>query len=477
MNTLIKTDVYKFGHQYQYPPGTNKVYSYLEARGLGRGVEHINPNKIVFFGLQYYLKEYLSKPITQDHVTEWAKYYKRILGVDADLDKMNKLANLGYWPIRIKAVPEGTIMPTKQAMMTITNTLPEFYWCVNYLETLLMKIWSPITVATNSLEFKTLFKKFADETCDDDSIISFQMHDFGYRGVSSEETAAITGAAHLTSFLGTDTVAGIKMLDDYYYGEQCDPVGLSVPASEHSVMCSWSEDNDDELAIENMLKLYPDGIVSIVSDSYDLWKTITDMYGGTLRWLVEKRNGKTVVRPDSGLPEYIICGNPNEPADSPAGKGVIRLLDEQFGHTVNSKGYKVLNPTIGCIYGDAITYERAKLILSTLKDMGYASSSTLFGSGGLLLNNWSRDSLKMAIKATYCEVDGKSRPIEKRPVTDSGKTSKKGLLRLEKDEFGWYTKENCTSEGEGGLMEVVFENGKLLKEYTLTEIRDRINEN
>jgi len=302
------------------------------------------------------------------------------------------------------------------------------------------------------------------------------MHDFGYRGCGSEESAAIAGAAHLLSFLGTDTTAAVVLLRDYYDGLKCEgPIGLSVPASEHSVMCAWDEGNDDFAAISNMLRTYPHGIVSIVSDTYNLWKTITDYYSQRLKHAILKRDGKVVIRPDSGDPPKIICG---DPAGSSVQEqaGVIRLLDDGFGHTINDKDFKELDPHVGCIYGDAIFYDRAQQILSKLAGMGYASNNIVFGSGGLLLNQWSRDTLKMAIKATYCEVDGEPRQIEKRPITDTGKTSKRGLLHVQKYHTDLGTSyrtwdQVLDSQEEEGELQTVYENGDILRTCNLDEVR------
>ncbi len=475
-NLLLQTDVYKFGHKDQYPPNTTKVYSYLESRGSREeGLDYT-----VFFGLQYYLKKYLSEPVTHADVDEYEDVAGGILGPDnINPKQFRALANLGYIPLKIKAVREGTVMPLKNVLMTITNTHPDFAWLVNYVETLLMKMWLPITVASNSYRFRRMFNGFADRTVGNRDHVPFQMHDFGYRGSGSEESAAIAGAAHLLSFLGTDTTAAVVMLRNYYDAAECErPIGLSVPASEHSVMCAWNDENEDVQAIENMLDTYPTGIVSIVSDTYDLWRTITDYYGGVFRDRILSRDGKVVIRPDSGDPPSILCGNPA--GDSLEEQmGVVRLLDRHFGSTMNDLGFREVDPHIGTIYGDAIFYERAQQILSRLAGMNYASNSVVFGSGGLLLNQWSRDSLKMAIKATYCQVGDESRPIEKKPKTDMTKASKKGLLELEKirNEMGvtYKTHVDVPFEQEMlGELEVVYYDGRLTRTQNLDDIRNEL---
>lgn len=475
-NLLLLTDVYKFGHKDQYPPGTNRVYSYLESRGSREdGLDYT-----VFFGLQYYLKKYLSQPVTHADVDEYEEIAGGILGPDnINVRQFRELADLGYIPLRIKAVPEGTVCPLRNALMTITNTHDDFPWLVNYVETLLMKLWLPITVASNSYRFRRMFNGFADRTVGNRDHVPFQMHDFGYRGCGSEESAAIAGAAHLLSFLGTDTTAAVKFLRDYYDAANCErPIGLSVPASEHSVMCAWNDKNEDVQAIENMLDTYPTGTVSIVSDTYNLWKTITDYYCGRFKDRILARDGEVVVRPDSGDPPKIICGDPSGETEEER-FGVIRLLDRGFGSELNSVGYRELDPHIGAIYGDAIFYERAQQILSKLAGMGYASNNIVFGSGGLLLNNWSRDTLQMAIKATYCEVDGVPRPIEKDPITDTGKRSKKGLMQLQKfnTDIGvsYRTLDNLDAEdAEHGVLEDVFVDGNIVRTQTLDEVRSTL---
>lgn len=450
----------------QYTPGCNKVYSYLNAR------YDKNFQDIVFFGLQYYLKEYLSKPITPEMAEEFIEYYEAVLGQKSEESntKIRSLAKLGYWPLEIKALPEGTVIKPKNALLTITNTHPDFYWTVGFVESLLLKVWYPITVASCCYKYRKLVEKMFKETVDDDMkwLIPFMVHDFGFRGDSSEEGAGLSGVAHLASFTGSDTVPA-RWAAKKFYGPATEPIMLSVPASEHSVMCSFGRDNE-LAAFEHMLDLYPEGIVSIVSDTFDVYKVLTE-FCGTLKDKILARNGKTVFRPDSGNPEHIICGNPDAPADSPEGLGCIRLLDKMFGSTLNSKGYKVLNPKVGLIYGDGMYYERYERTLQKLQQMGYASSNLVIGVGGIL-RNWSRDALGMAIKATHVEVNGIPQDIEKDPVTDHGKKSHKGLIYV--DDSG--THDMATKEQEAtGQLKTVFRNGYLVGSTNLDEIRARIN--
>ena len=541
-NILLATDVYKLGHMEQYKPGVNKVYSYLTARS-GK-----NFDKTVFFGLQYYLERYLSQPITPAMGEELLEYRKRILGSNsADVEnKVRALCQLGYLPLQIKAVPEGTVMPTGNVLMTITNTHPEFYWAVGFVESILLKLWYSITVASCVYKYRTIVDAAFEKTVDENMhfLKDFTVHDFGYRGDGSEEGAGISGAAHLLSFKGSDTVPAFPFLVDYYDASIDDPVMFSVPASEHSVMCSFGR-NDELDAFRNMLNVYPSGIVSIVSDTFDVYRVLTE-FANELKPQILARDGKVVFRPDSGNPENIICGNiknfknleyakgsyehyirENTPHGEPPtndilapwvvyvsdedkyytltndvelnrydkqfyyiesikidseeseptleNKGAIRLLDEAFGHTVNEKGYKVLNPKVGLIYGDGMYLERYMRTLAKLEEMGYAASNLVIGVGGILRNH-SRDTMGFAIKATYVEVNGTPQEIEKDPVTDPGKKSRKGLLMLQKNEDGNWETEDCVSAEQeaGGELLTVFLNGEITRRYTLNEVRSNV---
>lgn len=466
-NLMLATDVYKMGHMEQYPPGTTKVYSYLLAR---------SDKKIpytLFYGLQYYLKMLETKP-TVEMMTEFLDYRKSILGFGASSDIERKLAGLvelGYFPLKIKAVREGSIVPVRNVLMTIQNTHPDFYWVVGFFESLLLKVWNTCTVASYSKKLQDLCKQFAAGTCDNEGHVSFQVHDFGYRGCSSDETASLSGSAHLINFLGTDTIKAIKFVRENYGCQE--PIGLSVPATEHSVMCAFEEKNEFQ-AFENLLGLYKSGIVSVVSDTYNFWNVLTD-FAPRLKERILARDGKVVFRPDSGDPLLVICGDPAAPVGHPAWKGALRLLDEVFGSTKNSKGFKILNPKIGLIYGDGMYYERFKKILETMQQMGYASSNLVVGVGGLLLQQHNRDDQGYAIKATFAEVNGEQRELLKDPITDAKKKSHKGLLSLLRDKNGMYsTKDQCTAlEEESGLLEEVFLNGKITRPTTFDEIRNR----
>lgn len=460
------TDVYKLGHMRFYPEGTTKIYSYLCARSKKKS------EYAVFFGLQYYLKEYLSKPITQADAAEFLEYHSMILGPapQETVDKINALATLGYLPIEIKAVAEGTVIDNQNVLATVTNTHPDFAWVVGFFESLLLKVWNTTTVATLSHKFKKLVVERAAKTSDSEFLVPFLVHDFGYRGVSSEETASLSGAAHLVNFCGTDTVPAVKMLKEVYSGEGL--IGASVPASEHSIMCAYGYEN--ELGAFNaMMDKNPTGIVSIVSDTYNFWNVMTE-FTSKLKDKILTRDGKVVFRPDSGDPKLILCGDPTAPAGSPESKGAILLLAEQFGTTTNSKGYKELNPKVGLIYGDGMYYDRYVDILNTMEAMGFASTNLVIGVGGLLLQQHNRDDLGFAFKATFAIVNGQERILFKDPITDSGKRSHKGLMMLEKVGDKYVTRDQVTEDEEArGELETVFINGKILVETDLTTIRDR----
>lgn len=465
-NPLLCTDVYKMGHMQQYPPGTTKVYSYLLARSDKK------MPATLFYGLQYYLK-ILTQKITSEMVEEFLSYRKEILGSDAPkdvVDKMDALAELGYFPLKIRAVPEGTTVPVRNVLMTIENTVPGFHWVVGFVESLLLKVWNTCTVASYSKKLQKLCRRFADETCDNVDHLPFQVHDFGYRGCSSDETASISGSAHLLSFMGTDTIPAIKMVKDTY---GCDgPIGLSVAATEHSVMCAYGQENEFQ-AFERMLDLYPSGIVSIVSDTYDLWQVLED-FAPRLKDRILKRNGKVVFRPDSGDPPKIICGDDDAQHESAEWMGSVRLLDKTFGSEKNSKGFKVLNPKIGLIYGDGMFYERFERTLETMRDRGYASSNLVIGIGGLLLQQHNRDDQGFAIKATFALVNGERRELMKDPATDRKKASHQGLLALYRDGDGrFFTKDRCTEKEEAvSLLNTTFVDGKIVRPVTFNQIRE-----
>ena len=470
-NLLLATDVYKFGHLYQYPEGTKKVFSYFQARTNRHGY-----SECVFYGLQYYLIEYLTRTITGDDVVEFVATAESILGPGAvEPWHYYDLVELGYLPIEIRAVPEGTVVPIQNVLFTITNTVDGFGWLVGFLESLLLKVWNTCTVATNSLHIKRKCIEYGEQTCDGLEHIPFQIHDFGYRGCSSEETAMLSASAHLLSFLGTDTVPAIPFIHEYYGLNDGEPAGLSVPASEHSVMCAYTRDGEID-AFRNMLKTYPTGIVSIVSDTYDFWHVMTE-FTRELRDDIMARDGKVVFRPDSGNPPKIICGDQNARVGSPEHKGALRLLYEVFGGTRNKKGFAELDSHVGLIYGDGIYFERMEHIFRRMEGMRYATSNIVFGMGGLLLQNFTRDHLGFALKATYCEVGDEQRELFKDPITDRTKKSHKGRLAFRHDATGNFVTvdELSAEEADDTLLETVFLDGKVTNHQTFSQVRETLN--
>jgi nicotinamide phosphoribosyltransferase len=468
-NPLLGLDVYKMGHMEQYVPGCNKVYSHLVARSD----KHFKD--VLYYGQQYILKKYLSNFITENNIDEHLRYKKHILGSEGKNSRkqLMDLLKLGYFPLHIKSVPEGTVIPTKQVLQTIVSTHDDFYWLPGFFESLILKVWFPTTVASCVYKYRKLVEeKYNLVDLENHFKKDYVIHDFGYRSDSSEESAAISGSAFLLSFYGSDTVSSIPFILDFYNGTLEENIMKSVPASEHSVMCSFGR--EDELsAFENMLKLYPDGIVSIVSDTYNVYKVLTE-FATKLKPQILSREGKVVFRPDSGNPEYIICGNPEAEEGSLEWKGAIRLLDEVFGHTINKQGLKLLNDKVGLIYGDGQYYERYERTLNKLIEMGYSPENLVIGVGGIMRNH-SRDTLGFALKATYVEVNGEPIEIMKDPITDIGKKSLKGLMRLDYENNKFITKDQVSWEEEsGGLLESFYHNGKIVKEYSFKEIRERV---
>ena len=370
------------------------------------------------------------------------------------------------------------VLDNKNVLATVTNTHPEFYWVVGFFESLLLKVWNTTSVATLSYKFKKLAVKMTKETSDSDFLLPFLVHDFGYRGVSSEQTAELSGAAHLVNFCGTDTIPAVKFLKQNYNATGL--IGASVPASEHSIHCSFGPSEQDELDyINNMMDLNPTGLVSVVSDAYDYFRMLTITLP-KVKDRINSRDGKYVVRPDSGDPMKILCGDPDATPGSPEFKGTFVLLDELFGSSVNTKGFKELNPKIGVIYGDGMYFNRYESILNKMKEMGYANTNLVIGIGGLLLQQHNRDDLGFAFKATYAEINGIATELYKDPITDPGKRSHKGLMMLIKnDDTGSYETidQVSSSEEKCGELVRVFLNGKITKEYTLNEIRENSNVN
>lgn len=489
MNPLLLVDFYKVHHNSMYPEGTTKIYSnFTPRKSRLKGVD-----RVVFFGLQYFILTYLINLFKEDFFhRNWIdlklEYQKHI---KVEVDHIEKLWVLGYLPIEIKAFEEGSLVPIGVPCFTITNPHPEFAWLTNYLETLISTMmWQPITSATIANEYRKLLNKYALETTGNTEGVQWQAHDFSMRGMSSIESAITSGMAHLTSFTGTDVVPAIYQLEESYFAKGL--IGASVPATEHSVMCMGTK-GDEISTFKRLLDKYPTGILSVVSDTWDLWKVCTE-YIVELKEQILARDGKLVIRPDSGDPCDIICGlntamrgsNPSYNIDKkgePSVFGVIELLWNSFGGTINELGYRVLDSHIGAIYGDSITLDRAEEICKRLKAKGFASTNIVFGVGSYTYQYNTRDTFGFAMKATYGEINGVGQEIFKDPITDDGtKKSAKGLLMVEDNYHGsemceqrYTLRDQCTKEQEQtGVLTTVFKDGKLIRSTTLEEIRERI---
>ena len=457
-NIILNTDSYKVSMFKQYPAGTTGVYSYIESRG-GRY------DKTVFFGLQAFIKEYLLEPITQADIdiadeilTAHGEPFNR-QGWEYILSKHN-----GYLPVVIRAVPEGTVVPVKNVLATIENTDPECFWLTTWLETALLRaIWYPTTVATQSHSIRELILDFLEKT-GDPSLIDFKLHDFGARGVSSMESAGIGGAAHLVNFMGTDTVTGVLYAREYY---NAGVAGFSIPAAEHSTITSWGRDGEVD-AYRNMLTNFakPGSIVAIVSDSYDIFNAASKLWGEQLKEEVVKSGATVVIRPDSGDPVAV-------------NRNLIEILGVKFGYTTNAKGFKVLN-NVRLIQGDGINELTIRSILGAIMAMGWSADNIAFGMGGALLQQVDRDTQKFAMKCSAMRLSGtedKWIDVMKDPVTDKGKRSMPGRVTLW--ESGGEYKSSVdrptgwTDKGFGWqhYLPVVYENGKLVKEYTFDQVR------
>ncbi|WP_221800874.1 nicotinate phosphoribosyltransferase [Oceanobacter mangrovi] len=452
-NLILNTDSYKTSHYLQYPPATEYVSSYIESRG-GEYAQTL------VFGLQAFIKQYLSKPINQSDIDE-ADAILTAHGVPFNragwqyiLDNCN-----GYLPLEIQAVPEGMLLPTHQVMIQVVNTDPYCAWLTSYIETSLLRaIWYPTTVASVARACRDIISRYLEETADNLDGLPFKLHDFGARGASSEETAALGGAAHLVSFMGTDNLSGVIAARRYY---AADMAGFSIPAAEHSTITSWGK-NAEAQAYANMLDQFggTGRVLAVVSDSYDLWNAIDNLWGGELKEQVERMGGTLVVRPDSGEPTEIVP------------EAIERLMD-RFGYTVNTKGYRVLPACIRLIQGDGVSVSSIEAILRILKDRKISADNIAFGMGGELLQKINRDTQKFAMKASAICVAGNWNDVYKDPVTDPGKRSKRGRLALIQSEDGYQTIREDQLGGRTNLLRPVFRNGELLINESFDDVRNR----
>jgi len=459
-NPLLRTDSYKYSHWLQYPPGTTMIESYIESRGA----KHFG-NMGMYFGLQGFLKDHLMEPFTQADLDEAVEVTTGHFGTDkifpAEGFKYILKEYGGYWPVTIRSLDEGSYVPSGTPLVVVNSTDPKVPWVTSFLETALLRaVWAPTTSATISFGILELIWQMLAETSDDPiNELPFKLHDFGARGVSSSESAGIAGAGHLINFRGSDNAEAIEWCRHLYD----EPVaGYSIPAAEHSTITSWGPAGEAD-AYRNMLKQFGDGIVAVVSDSYDIFNAVEHIWGEELQAEVTAMKGMLVVRPDSGDP----CA---------VNQKLIKLLDEKFGHTVNSKGFKVLNH-VRLIQGDGVSTGVIRLILWKFRDAGYSASNIAFGMGGALLQHMDRDWLQFAMKCNLIEVNGLRRPVSKNPIGDPEKNSKGGAIDvvLNGGEYTWVDRMfPGTFIGYPSVMKTRYHNGVLSNETTLAEIRQRV---
>lgn len=462
-NLILLADAYKYSHHKLYVPGTSHIYSYLESRG-GKFEE------TVFYGLQYFLKAYLQGPvITAEKIREAGEMLPEVFGRNDvyDPSRFEYILNEhgGHLPVKIRAVPEGTVVPVKNVLMTIENTDPACYWLTNFLETLLMQVWYPCTVATLSREIKKVVMKYYRATASEASFggIDFVLNDFGFRGASSVEGAGIGGSAHLVNFSGSDTLVASSFAKRYYHAASAP--GLSIPATEHSIVTLLGEKGEADI-FKHVLDTFPEGTIACVSDSYNIFRACSEYWGTELKEQVLARKGTLVIRPDSGDPVRTLLK-------------VFSILMDKFGFTLNEKGYKVLPPQVRVIQGDGISYTSITEIYEALKQAGVSAENLVLGMGGALLQRVNRDTQEFALKCSYAEINGQSVDVYKSPVEmdaeghlrTSFKKSKAGKLKLVKDAGEFKTLPAGERPEMEDQLQTVFENGKVTKDLRFEEIR------
>lgn len=484
--TLI--DAYKIGHKNQFVPGMDFAFGNMTPR---KSYRTNTPEGVVFFGLQYFLKEYLVKQWNENFfkkpkeevIKRFARRINNYLGPNnVGASHISDLHDLGYLPLAFMALPEGATVPYKVAPLVYFTTDKRFAWLQAYVETILSTtVWPLSTAATTAKQIKQLLNKYALETVGNTDFVKFSGHNFSYRGCVGHEAAVMIDAGFITSFVGSDTVPGVEFMEEYYNADSDkELVSCSVNASEHACMASYGPEGEEEAFRRLIEDVYPQGIVSIVSDTRDYWNVISN-FTVRLKEKILARNGKTVFRPDSGDNVKIIVGDTAAPEGSPENRGTIQCLWDIFGGSVNSKGYKELNPKVGAILGDGVNWNVLTQICEGLERKGFASTNMVYGIGSYyLVYGVSRDTDGWAVKTTYCDVNGVGREIFKDPATDQGnnlKKSAKGLISVFKDSDGkFYQKDQCSwSEVVNCEYREVFRDGKLLIDHTLAEIRGRIN--
>lgn len=484
LSTMLLCDFYKLSHREQYPEGTEKVYSTWTPRTSRLK----NVTEVVAFGFQAFVKNYLidffnenffNRP-KEEVVQEYSRIVKNTLGIaNPETKHIEDLHDLGYLPLSIKALEEGTLTPLRVPMLTVENTDPRFFWLTNYIETLAScELWQACTSATVAHEYRKVLDKAAIETVGNTEFVQFQGHDFSMRGMSSLQSAVTSGMGHLLSFVGTDTIPAIQAAEQLYGANvEKELVGTSIPATEHSIQCTYGDDN--KYLTDMITRVYPKGFVSVVSDGYDFW----EMLGTVVPSLKDKimaRDGKLVIRPDSGDPVKIVCGDPDGKTELER-KGAVEVLWDTFSGTVTEKGYKLLDSHIGLIYGDAITVERAQQIMDGLKAKGFASINVVFGIGSFTYQYNTRDTFGFALKSTACIINGDEKHIYKNPKTDDGvKKSQTGKVVVLKSSslnaLVCYQGLRLEEDVPNDELKLLFFNGKLVRETTFSKIRETLKE-
>lgn len=426
INPIFNADSYKASHFKQYPPGTEYVYAYCESRGG-------EFDRSLFFGLQMFIKQYLTVPITKEDIDE-AEEMIVAHGLPFNREGWEYILynHRGFMPVEIKAVPEGHVIKGHNVLVTIVNTDPKCFWLVSYMETALLRaIWYPTTVATISWNCKKIIKKYLEQTADNSDGLMFKLHDFGARGVSSYESACIGGTAHLVNFMGTDTMSALKYAKEFYFEPMA---GFSIPASEHSTMTSWGAASEED-AYKNMLVQFggEGKLLAVVSDSYNIWNAVDNIWGGSLKQDVLDMKGTLVVRPDSGDPEKVPVS-------------IVEHLGAKFGYTTNSKGFKMLPSSVRVIQGDGINVKTLPGILDSFVKAGWSTDNIAFGMGSGLLQQCNRDTLKFAMKTSAVMINGNWQGVKKDPIDDPSKASKSGRFKLKKVEGGSFV---SVSDGYG----------------------------
>lgn len=451
-NIIINVDNYKHCHYPLYPPGTEYVSSYIESRGGSFACT-------MFVGLQAFLREYLMRPITLEDIDE-AEFIEREQGMHFNRDLWLGVLNDydGYLPVEIEAVPEGTVLPPKNVLVQLINTDPKYWWVTSFFETALLRaVWYPTTIGTVSWLAKQIIRDSLEHTSDNPQVLRHMLHDYGARGVSSQESAALGGLAHLVNFSQSDTVPGIIAAKRYY---NAGHVSNSGPNSEHAGFCAWGKENE-AAALRNMLERYRGiGVALLLTDTYDHEYCVKHIIGRELKAEIQSFPGLVGVRPDSGDVVQVTSET-------------TEWLMDAFGYTVNSKGFKVLPPYLRVVQGDGVNFYALADIFIELERRGLSAENAVYGMGGGLLQHHHRDTMNFGQKASAVCVNGQWRDIYKSPIGADFKVSKAGRLALKAENGTYVTVRRDSIPPEENVLVPVFRNGKLLKKWDFTELIER----